>query len=283
MPRLILLFSLVACHTAGVAPGDMTMTPDLAITLHPLGGTCATAADCQGDGVQCWTTAVNGGYPIEGGLCTTSCRSDSQCGDAMCVPLYDGSGVVHDCLSRCRQVSDCHEGLACYLYSFSVGYCYSDEYNNCDPTAGSGRCPDGEPCLRIATPNPGHDTGYCQSSCTLDQSSCPGGICVLMDTRHTVDYLGQPNGDKFAGLACMVPYRPVPDGERCYTGLDAESDKKLSEAACTPGSSCFLKTSSPNGDDLCHPMCRLGEACATGTCTDVYNLAGSDTPIGLCL
>jgi hypothetical protein len=301
---LLCVLSLIGCDPAvDPPPPDMepATMPDLAMATAPKspGSPCAAAANCERPSDECWHTTLDdaSGYELPGGMCTRSCSKDSDCGaTAMCAPLYAPSGKIRRCLERCRKPSDCRAGFACFTYGQSFGYCYADDYLTCDAAGGqAASCSPGYPsgkaggCLRGAASAPGANSGYCWDRCTLAAGCASvGGVeyaCSLVDARQTTDYLGAPWGDTFAGLICQQRYQANPVGATCFSGLQTNGQAQLTVASCEAGAACYLKAMSPNGDDLCHTLCALpGGSCPSGTqCTDVYSLAASATPVGMCL
>lgn len=89
-----------------------------------LGSTCTADADCAGTGAKCLTNILS--FSIPGGLCTQSCRTDSQCGAGGACPfaamidlakrfmpdagLTDSMSV---CMRTCKSASDCRAGYTC--------------------------------------------------------------------------------------------------------------------------------------------------------------------------
>ena len=93
-----------------------------------LGTPCKVDADCQGGAAaRCLTTVPVIDLTFPGGMCTTQCKTDSQCGTAGKCPLGpmvdlakrlvpDAGALateISNCLKTCTAQTDCRSGYEC--------------------------------------------------------------------------------------------------------------------------------------------------------------------------
>ncbi len=291
--------SLCGCGNGNVAPSpdlgmDLAMmaSPDLSALASPIGGPCASTADCiEGTTPVCFTKTLynKGGFlKTQGGYCSSKCTTDDDCGV---------NGVCQDegtngkwCFASCTNAAGCLPGYAC-IYS-GEDHCFPNGSLTCDPTNGDGTCTTATNqvggCFRYA-----HGTGltgYCYDGCDVGAGSCPvqGGFpqqCNVYDERSFKD-LEAKTGDKFVGGVCIQSYSLNPAGTEC---LDNGAD---SIDACVDGAECDLAAAFAGvGDNLCHTLCLAGTGAPDAgttctlpaTCHDVWGLFGTAQPVGLCL
>ncbi len=284
-----------------------------------IGAPCKSDTDCHdGKTPVCFKVHFNnkvGNVATAGGYCSSTCTADTDCGaNGSCID-FNPDGQF--CLAKCMAATDCRNRYACFQ---SLGpACFPNDNLDCDPTANNGDCvyrnqrPGG--CIRQALGPAGSDTGQCQEGCEVGKSTCAADVfgnvrtCEVFDERTADD--GTATGDLWVGALCDFAATnppPIADGQEClYTPMGATMASHFFDA-CVDGDECYLMGMATKGhgfdsggDNKCHQLCYLSApttpdagtdfsdggmiagACATGTCTDVWGLAGSANPAGLCL
>jgi hypothetical protein len=107
---------------------------------RPIGYACQSAWSCERG--QCLLLGDNAQNKV--GICTSSCRNDSQCGaDERCYASSNGGGRY--CLKACTQSSACADGFVCTGHDPSVcfveprvdgaGACATSVYGSCQNSA----------------------------------------------------------------------------------------------------------------------------------------------------
>jgi hypothetical protein len=317
MKRAMLQLGMLAAMAAGfVACGDDTSGPvrpdmavkpgqdggvDLAIGGSPIGGDCMRNSDCKtGTNPFCVKNrSVTGAV----GFCAADCQTDTDCGSlATCIQFANGS----QCVKSCMMASDCGTGLACYA-PIGLGCYPTDAIKlDCDPTVAACTTPliSSGGCSRQALGT--GTTGQCQATCDVGVGTCPPNgtnkqHCLVIDTKD--DGMGGMTGDAFVGAVCQIQ-APVADqkmdGVECAVVQNGMTFHFID--ACVDGLECdsFKTPTHPNPDNKCHKLCYLNQSfsqdagapipdggmiastCTTGTCTDIWGLAGSTQPVGLC-
>lgn len=171
------------------------------------GAPCAEQSDCTtGTGPACLVASTDAGY------CSSTCHSDRNCPDGVCVSnLITGTVPPTDvCLRSCTTNADCATGSLCESWvdknGTTVSGCWlscgdsNDCGNNqiCDTSTGACTDPIGNSCQNAADcttgknpvcfPSSDGDESYCSSTCTTD-ADCAGGVCV---SNLVVDNFNNP-------------------------------------------------------------------------------------------
>jgi len=273
------------------APPSDTATPpsDTATPTGgaPVGGACASAADCAGETAQCLAD-FPGGYCViphcgsqgatcpagsscwgfgagNPNLCIADCTSDAQCrvaegyecdADNTCWP---GSGTPtggSPVGGACQADSDCGDpGAFCYppavqgsATGFYQGYCMI-----ADCTAGS--CPSGARCESIFVGGGTACVGACDSAadCQPGYGCFQPGMCWPSCASH-------PCALGFACDAAEDICVPACQTSGCPSGLHCWPDGTCGAPPCTPGS------------------CTSGYVCDTASGHCIPDLAGGPGP-----
>lgn len=253
--------------------------------VTPIGGDCTSNADCtEGQGASC-----DRSQGASSGSCTAECSTDADCGElSLCVQFSDQPF----CGRKCGGSADCPQEQVCWIaLPSSAPVCFggiSGITHDCDPAVVDctvGGKPGG--CQRVAVG--AGMTGRCIERCTVGDSTCaamygaPRGCFALDETK---DGNGQPNGDTLRGTYCQYIQPEVGPDQECKSTDDGNHYFDI----CPQGYQCDLL-----GDQICHQLCYLGGftpppppmgtavgPCASGACKDVFGLAGTATPVGLC-
>ncbi len=298
------------------------MMHDLATPIDMAGGqigaACKATSDCiAGTMPVCFTKYFDNkttNVQTPGGYCSSKCTQDSDCGSsgATCVD-FGAEGKF--CIAGCMQATDCRSpGYACF---FNLG-CFPNTNLNCDPTMNNGVCqfsstkPGG--CVRQAVGT--GKTGQCYEQCAAGVDTCAPFIgftrhCQIDDERTNITD-GSSTGDKWVGPICLYDptgIAPIADGQECLYNNNGMMVHYSD--ICVDGDECYLTGKAPAGmgfdsagDNKCHQLCYLnnmtpstpdggfdfadGGVLANGscpnamTCTDIWGLASSPYPIGLC-
>jgi hypothetical protein len=295
------------------SPGDMAMVAGL------IGDPCTDNTGCkEGTTPTCWKARLlnmSGYLPTHGGLCTSSCTSNTDCGaNGSCEDF--GGTLGKWCFKKCMAATDCRStGYACFLFNPDP-VCFPNDNLNCDATAGDGSCADfnmkAGGCVRAAMGT--GNNGSCEALCQLGTGTCPPTNdgdkqnCMVDDETRTLS--GMTTGDKFKGPICFTQAKTPPpvaaNAECLYTPMGSTMASHYFDV-CTDGYECYLKGMGTgggfdqNGDDKCRQLCYLTGAmsalpdggmalpdggvvapvntCAVGTCHDVW---GSPFKVGLC-
>jgi hypothetical protein len=315
--------ALAACgssksNSMDLAVHDIAMPagPDMA-GAGVIGAPCTSDTDChEGTNPVCFKAHFNnkaGNVATRGGYCSSKCTDDASCGsNGSCITFVpDGSF----CLGKCMMASDCRNFYACFT---GLGpACFPADNLDCDPTAAGGVCtyrqtrPGG--CVRQALGT--GMKGECFEGCEVGTSTCAPDVfgnarqCLVDDERTGLD--GTSTGDAWVGPLCLFSATtppPIADGQEClYTPQGASMASHYFDV-CVNGDECYLmgKAAAGHGfdaagDNKCHKLCylatpsvpdagldfsdggMLAAPCVTGTCRDVWGLAGTSNPAGLCL
>lgn len=322
---VVVALTLAGCPGPEPEPMDMTPVRDMRADMADGGGGAGNIGDPCTDNMQCTEGATplcwknyllnrNSYLPTHGGLCTSSCNVDADCGaNGSC---EDFGGMLGKwCFKKCMAPTDCRSnGYACFLFSPNT-VCFPNDNLNCDPTMGDGTCADffnvTGGCVRGAMGT--GKQGSCEALCQIGTGTCPPDrdgnkqICLINDETRTLE--GMMTGDKFKGPLCFSGVMtPIANGLEClYTPTGSTMAGHYIDV-CNDGYECYLKGMGTgggfdqNGDNLCRQLCYLNGspvslpdggmplpdggmpmtgACATGTCQDVWGLANT-FGIGLC-
>jgi hypothetical protein len=246
-----------------------------------VGDPCTDAAECPSGGAC--ITENGSGWPS--GSCATGCdfATNAGCEGGACIAQTFGGGL---CTSSCATDTDCREGYACTPVNGAPGrmYCAPDcagdtecasAGNVCNPGVGTCDVPfdasrlgdtcrgdgqgcEGGTCLRESTN--GYPGSYCiYAGCTLGGTDCPsGGVCAPGSGTVNLCLLGCDNsGDCRPGYAC-----------RLSDPADTESPR-----ACVPACTSSAECSGGGGGGTprtCNP--------GTGRCTTAFQPARSGEP-----
>jgi len=277
-------------------PGSALVTGVLALVLacsstppDPTGGTigaaCTTGSQClEGLAPECFAStfgAVSTGTSLPGGYCSSTCRSNADCGaSGSCVAIVSGGTA---CVENCGAPSECRTGYACW----TGGYCFPGTFD-CDPMKGTCTTPGGAPggcardvfgtglageCLAVCAPGPG--------TCSKSSDGSAATHCIFADFTTEPD--GAPTRDLYRGTIC-APETPdaAADGQPCNAPGDCVDGDECNMVGPFPLGKGFDST----GDNRCHMLCSPAKSAApcppAQTCFDVWGTFATANPVGLC-
>jgi|SRR5581483_2485531 len=284
-----------------------------------IGATCKMNSDCLlGKTPTCFKTNFNnktGNVATRFGYCSSPCAMDSDCGGhgATCVD-FGSDGKF--CIAGCTAATDCRMFYACFNFG-----CFPADNLTCDPTMNNGTCTYGTlpgGCVRQALGT--GNKGECFEQCSVGVDTCApdrnGNIrhCIVDDERYNTDNSMPPvpTNDKWVGPVCLfadTTITPIADGAECIF-TQANGMTTHFTDICVDGDECYIMGMAAAGhgfdaagDNLCHKLCYLNNmtpstpdggfdfadggalagACPAGkTCTDIWGLAATPEPVGLC-
>ena len=232
-----------------------------------VGDACTQNADCAGLGAayQCKLTTSSGNATYQGGMCTKTCASNSDCpsGTSVCVPGQNLYGEADSlCWADCALGGDCRSpGYACYQLGVSsaVKACWISPLPVIDAGTPAGAGVEGSACTTTAACQPpesgvciletlpdGGQSGFPGGECTADCSRSPaicgrGGTCVGFRTEHGVV-------------------------QSCHAECN---DPGQGQSSCRPNWVCGELQAADGGiaaKGWCQPNCNApGSGCASGT------------------
>lgn len=249
-----------------VSSGDMA-TSSKAATGEP----CTKNSDCQGN--LCLTENMG---VFQGGYCSRTCTSDTQCGDDICYQIGTAQNV---CVKPC-EANDCRTGYACWL----DGVClppvkdYFIPEALCNPTTLTNpNCAAGEICRRYehSEDGSGVDKGLCETPCVVGEDTCGESVtgafftCGMVDNSKIVnaDRTALYEGDKGAAPRCTGwksdVVTPNAVGAKCE--FDFMGTAETFAFACVNTSQCALNSVDlvqgygepvvTGGDNNCRVLC----------------------------
>jgi hypothetical protein len=237
--------------------------------LTPLGGSCATDADCA-SGACFPRAALSYSGTGEGSVCSAPCCADKDCGiDAHCLVTAQGArgcvaSIGTDAPGACADNHDCDGQQICRMYTNVM---------TGDTTHARTVCTSGMPDT-VACSNSLCILGYCPE---CDSGNCLGGECAI-SCRSGTDCA---SGICFGGI-CHDTCRTsadCPTDMRCGIGLymgDAfqtcvyrQSGRSPAGSSCTAATDCADSYCSSEG--TCTAVCCTDADCGSGVCRPVNN------------
>lgn len=295
----LLLTSLLGCGDDDSDGSVDAFTPmDVVTEGSPVGGACATEADCRA-GLQCDDGLADSrgrGWPE--GYCTRGCSTDADCPfGARCAVRYfdDADNEVLGCMATCERDAasrgGCRDGYVCSFDGLCDLGCTTDEHcrNAGRPNAvcelDTGRCNFGE----VAGALDGDD-------CSIDADCGPHQTCIVgRCTTYNCDLGGEwacTNGWTCSTLplawdALLSLCSPPCDFMGTCPAASECVPEEADPSGAATGPHCFLSASNGGGAS---PDARIGDACSTnadcpprgglescqnGFCTSLYCAAAS--------
>jgi hypothetical protein len=293
------------------------LTPTDGPGAGAIGSTCKAASDCNaGTTPTCFSKYFNnktGNVQTRGGYCSSPCTADADCGGAGATCVDFGSDGKF-CIAGCMAATDCRQFYACFNFG-----CFPSDNLTCDSTMNNGTCtylgrPGG--CVRQALGT--GNKGECFEGCAVGVDTCaPDGNgnvrhCIVDDERTNTNPDMTSSNDKWVGPVCLFAdstITPIADGTECKFTQPDGTIAHFTDI-CVDGDECYIQGTAAaghgfdaNGDNLCHKLCYLGNMtpsvpdagfdfadggalagpCSSGqTCTDIWGLAATAEPVGLC-
>jgi len=203
-------------------------------SLVPLGGACASHADCA--------SGVCGE-----GVCRKACSAATPCGSGMTCQTFDGkqgcafgsttTGGTKADGEPCGGSDECVSGLCAVLPGTAYFYCRT-------PCVPGGACPSGESCVQYGVAG----EGVC-----MPQASPTGAPCTNNNACTSKICHSSPLG----GMVCVAACQPTEP--RCAGGQTCVNDDLY-------GPVCVPDGSTSSGTTLEGAACTADAECASGLC-----------------
>ncbi len=224
-----------------------------------VGTPCTADSECAalGTGHVCKKKTSSGLNDYQGGYCTKSCVTDSNCPTrALCLGPQPGYGESDSvCWARCTGTEECRVGYECYAVGGGDSACWLAPLPAFD--AGPAADKIGQPCSTDSSCSNPPDDGLCLNATFADggKSAFVGGYCSAPcdDNRHcSVD----------GGAVCVALGTLGACTQTCSRPLQGQAD-------CRTGYVCRSIRSGPDGGFLpigfCWPNCQAA-GCVSGVC-----------------
>ncbi len=234
------------------------------------------------DGDRCdYDDTCQAGSVCANGLCTATCRFDSDCGEGSCVAVETAEGTVENlrvCAVGCDPLdaASCGAGAKCANLPGTAAFtCLRQGALGAvnDPCQGSSDCGPGLGCAL---------DGVCRQWCTLETVSIEVGDAGVDAVRLAGEVLGGgcpayseclgfdvKNGLGLCGAECPVPEVEgsecalIPSACGCSDGETCQVDLQGKTQCAPPGDHSAMEWCNKNAD------CEAGTSCISGLCRPV--------------
>lgn len=250
----------VATDARSDVAGDARADSGTAMLYSP----CRVTSDCRGiTQATCIDEAANG-YP--GGLCSRSCRNDTDCGASGACLAFNGGNV---CFPRCTDSASCRMGYRCFLARSANASMGITEARTCFPFCGG----DAQ-CTSTMRCNPW--TNFCGTTDTArgdNGAPCTQGSDCRWRCNAPTDSMGAPT----------IYY-----GGTCYSRCEIPDDSEYQgatypRAGCPTGSVCYRTTRQMAGDvGECRKECTASSDCRGGYICVRPTVGGMQQSNGYC-
>jgi hypothetical protein len=255
--------ALVAACSSSRAPESAADGGSHVLPAHIAGKACKRDAECA-TGRCAASLLITAGAPTAapGGYCTTTCDTDSTCGEgAECSVTSDADSG--ECLASCRAVADCRAGYHCVGAGSVAGMSFSGSCRPEPPTdklgdrvAGRACAADadclGGRCASTTAVGSDYPGNYCSGDCLEDAQCGAGGACLTLagsgDAGRCYAHCESDADCSRRGYRCW----PIADGfHACYPVPAALPDN-------TTGKPCAGDPDCGGGADTCASMLPFG-------------------------